>query len=189
MRQSPSGIGTFAKATFGIALLVLAHFSIRPIVGGRAPLDFLAIAVLFTAVRVRPGAAALIGFFAGIIVDALTPVSFGAGAIAFTLVAYAASWLKAVFFADHVALTGLFVFLGKWLFDAIYLVAGRGSRGTDRGLERASAARSEACRAVRASLCAARSRRTLPRARSLIHADPGRVSPRPGSSVHGRPST
>ena len=131
MRQSPSGIGTFAKATFGIALLVLAHFSIRPIVGGRAPLDFLAIAVLFTAVRVRPGAAALIGFFAGIIVDALTPVSFGAGAIAFTLVAYAASWLKAVFFADHVALTGLFVFLGKWLFDAIYLVAGRGSRGTD----------------------------------------------------------
>ena len=29
------------------------------------------------------------------------------------------------------ALTGLFVFLGKWLFDAIYLVAGRGSRGTD----------------------------------------------------------
>jgi rod shape-determining protein MreD len=118
-------------ATIGIVLLVLAHFSIRPIVGGRAPLDFLAIAVLFTAVRVRPGAAALIGFAAGMIVDALTPVSFGAGALAFTLVAYAASWLKAVFFADHVALTGLFVFLGKWLFDAIYLVSGRGSRGTD----------------------------------------------------------
>lgn len=129
--QSSSGAGYAARATIGILLLVLAHFSVRPLIGGRAPIDFLAIAVLFTAVRVRPGAAALIGFAAGIIVDALTPISFGAGALAFTLVAYSASWLKAVFFAEHVALTGLFVFLGKWVFDAVYLIAGRGARGTD----------------------------------------------------------
>lgn len=130
-QATSSGPANFLRTTIGVLLLVLAHYSVRPVIGGRAPIDFLAIAVLFMAVRVRPGAAALIGFTAGIIVDALNPVSFGAGAIAFTLVAYAASWLKAIFFAEHVALTGLFVFLGKWLFDAIYLVAGREARGTD----------------------------------------------------------
>jgi hypothetical protein len=36
-----------------------------------------------------------------------------------TVVAFGASWLKAVFFADHVALTGLFVFGAKWLFDVV----------------------------------------------------------------------
>jgi cell shape-determining protein MreD len=131
VRPGPSPLVSFLQGLLGVLLLLIAHFSIRPVVGGRAPLDFLAIAVLFTAVRVRPGAAALIGLAAGIIVDAVVPQSFGAGALAFTLVAYSASWLKAVFFADHVALTGLFVFLGKWTFDAIYLIAGRGATGTD----------------------------------------------------------
>lgn len=131
MRQGPTGIGTVARGILGVLLLLLAHFTIRPLIGGRASIDFLAIAVLFAAVRVRPGGAALIGFAAGMIVDAMAPISFGAGALALTLVAYAASWLRAVFFADHVALTGLFVFLGKWLFDAIYLIAGRGPKGAD----------------------------------------------------------
>jgi rod shape-determining protein MreD len=45
-----------------------------------------------------------------------------------SLVAFGASWLKAVFFADHVALTGLFVFAAKWLFDvAMTLLTGVGT--------------------------------------------------------------
>ncbi len=39
-----------------------------------------------------------------------------------TVVGYLASWLKAVFFADNIALNAFFFFLGKWIFDVIYFV-------------------------------------------------------------------
>ena len=39
-----------------------------------------------------------------------------------TIVGYLASWLKAVFFADNIALNAFFFFLGKWVFDVIYFI-------------------------------------------------------------------
>ena len=45
------------------------------------------------------------------------------------IVAFAASWVKAVFFAEHVALTGLFVFVGKFVFDALHAIFGGGVHG------------------------------------------------------------
>ncbi len=114
-----TSVGGALRAWFGFALLLTAHFAVRPLVGGRATVDFVVIAILFSAVRLRPGLAALTGFLTGLAVDALAPGSFGASALALTLVAFGASWLKAVFFADHVALTGLFVFAGKWLVDLV----------------------------------------------------------------------
>jgi rod shape-determining protein MreD len=126
--QPTPGIGSALRAWLGFALLVTAQFGVRPLLGGRASVDFAVIAVLFSAVRMRPGLAALTGFVTGIALDALSPGSFGASALVLTLVAYGASWLKAVFFADHVALTGLFVFGAKWLFDvAMTLLTGVGS--------------------------------------------------------------
>ncbi len=130
-RPASSGAASFFLAGVGVLLLLIAHFSIRTVIGGPAPIDFIAIAVLFLAVGVRPGVAAIIGFVAGVIVDSLTPTSFGAATLAFTFVAYAASWLRAIFFAEHVALTGVFIFLGKWTFDAIYMVVGREIRGSE----------------------------------------------------------
>lgn len=106
-------------------LLVTLHYTVRPLLGWRAGMDFLVIAVLLTAVRVRPGMAALIGFATGVIADSLTPTSFGAGALALTLVGFAASRLKAVFFADNVLLHALFFFAGKWAHDLVYLIADR----------------------------------------------------------------
>lgn len=114
------------KAVSVFMLLVAAHFSIRPLLGGPAPIDFLCLAVLFAAVRVRPGAAAVIGFLSGIGLDSLALEGFGTGALAFTLVAFGASWLKAVFFADNLGLTALFVFLGKWAFDVVYILISGG---------------------------------------------------------------
>jgi rod shape-determining protein MreD len=131
VRSQPSGFAVTAQAIVGFVLLLLAHYTVRPLIGGRAPVDFLAIAVLFSAVRLRPGAAALLGFVVGLTVDSLQPDSFGAATVAFTLVGYAASWLKAVFFADHVALTGLFVFAGKWVYDGVYNLAGPRIGGLD----------------------------------------------------------
>jgi hypothetical protein len=48
-----------------------------------------------------------------------------------TVVGFGASWLKAAFFADNVALNGIFVFLGKWVFDLIFLVAEHRLQGSE----------------------------------------------------------
>jgi rod shape-determining protein MreD len=123
-----SGIASALRAWTGFVLLIVAHFGIRPLVAGRANVDFAVIAVLFSAVRMRPGVAALTGFLTGLALDALAPGSFGAHALVLTLVAFGASWLKAVFFAEHVALTGLFVFGAKWAFDVVMaLLTGPGA--------------------------------------------------------------
>ena len=117
--QQSSGIASALRAWIGFALLVGAQFGVRPLIAGRATVDFAVIAVLFAAVRMRPGLAAIVGFVTGMALDALSPEGFGASALVLTVVAFGASWLKAVFFADHVALTGLFVFGAKWLFDVV----------------------------------------------------------------------
>ena len=119
------------RLVLALALVVVLHFTLRPLFGGRAPVDFLVIAVMLAAVRLRPGAAALLGLALGMAADALTPGAFGSGALALTLVAYAASYLKAVYFADNAALSALFVFAGKWIFDLVYLVSERRMHGAE----------------------------------------------------------
>ncbi|MCU0648141.1 MAG: rod shape-determining protein MreD [Gemmatimonadaceae bacterium] len=119
----------------GFLLLLVAHFTLRPLLGGPAPIDFLLIAVLFVSVHLRPGAAALLGFAVGTLTDAVAPESFGAGALALTLVGYAGGWLRAVFLADQLPLTALVVFGGKWLFDAIYVLVGPAKRGVSLVLQ------------------------------------------------------
>lgn len=108
-----------------VAIMVALHFTLRPILDWRAGVDFLTIAVLVVAVRVRPGVAALVGFTIGLVADALAPEALGAGALAMTLVGFAASRLKAAFFADNVMLNAVFVFVGKVAFDVIFLVSER----------------------------------------------------------------
>lgn len=106
-----------------LALLVALHFTLRPLLDWRAGVDFLVIAVLLVAVRVRPGIAALVGLLVGTAVDSITPEALGAGALAMTLVAFGASRLKAAFFTDELGLHAIFVFLGKLVFDAVAIVA------------------------------------------------------------------
>jgi rod shape-determining protein MreD len=119
------------KGVIVFAVLLALHYSLRPLLGWRAGVDFLVVAVLLTAVRVRPGTAAVVGFLTGIAADALTPESFGSAALAFTAVAWLASWLKAVFFADNFALNGIFFFLGKWGADLVIVLAERRLKGFD----------------------------------------------------------
>jgi rod shape-determining protein MreD len=115
-------LGSIARALATFLILVLLHYTLRPLLGWRAPMDFLILALLLAAIRVRPAAGALIGLALGIVSDSLTPDALGAGAIAMTIVGYLASWLKAVFFADNIALNAFFFFLGKWVFDLIYFI-------------------------------------------------------------------
>jgi rod shape-determining protein MreD len=121
----------FLRAVVTFAVLALLHFTLRPLLGWRAPIDFLLLAVLTAAVRVRPAGAVVIGFLVGLIADSLAPDTLGAGALAMTLVAYLASWLKAVFFADSLPLNAMFFFAGKWLFDIAYFLAEHRLSGLD----------------------------------------------------------
>jgi rod shape-determining protein MreD len=115
------GLGAVRSAVV-FALLLVLHYTLRPLLGWRPAIDFLVIAVLLAAVRVRPGSAAAIGFIAGLATDSsLTIAGFGSGALAMTGIAFAASWMKAIFFADNVWLNGFFFFVGKWVFDVIMI--------------------------------------------------------------------
>lgn len=111
------------------ALLLAMQYTVRPLLDLKAEVDFLVIGLLLVAVRVRPGTAAILGCFTGLIVDALAPLSFGAGALAFTAVAFVASWLKAAFFAENIALNAAFIFGGKVVADVAYLLVERRLHG------------------------------------------------------------
>ncbi len=112
-------------------ILIVMHYTLRPLLGWRAAIDFVLIAIIFGAVRVRPAGAAVYGFFIGLAADSLALGAFGAGALAATAVAYGASYMKAVFFADNLALNGFFLFVGKWLFEVIYVLMERRMQMTE----------------------------------------------------------
>jgi rod shape-determining protein MreD len=127
--------GSVLRTSICCAILIMLHYTLRPLLGWRAPIDFMLIAALFGAVRMRPGWAAVYGLLLGLVSDALAVNGFGAAALSLTLVAYCASWLKAVFFADNLALNAFFLFVGKWLFDMIVVFAGHRIAGTDLAMQ------------------------------------------------------
>ena len=113
------------RTALAFVILVVLHYTLRPMLGWRAEPDFLVIALLLVAIRVRPGLAALLGFSTGMVADSLAVHAFGASALAMSAIAFSASWLKAVFFADNMALNAFFFFVGKWVYNVIYLLAER----------------------------------------------------------------
>ncbi len=112
-------------------ILIVLHYTLRPLLGWRASIDFLLIALIFGAVRMRPAGAAVFGLLLGLATDSLALGAFGAGALAATIVGFSASYLKAVFFADNLALNGFFLFAGKWLFDVVYVLMERRMHGME----------------------------------------------------------
>jgi rod shape-determining protein MreD len=128
-------LGRVAWIAGWLVLLVVLQFTLRPLLAWRVQVDFLVIAVLMLAVRTRPGVAAFIGFAIGMATDALTPATFGAGALALGIVGFASSSLKAAFFTENQLLNGVFVFLGKWVFDVVYLLASRQMRASDLAVQ------------------------------------------------------
>ena len=127
--------GSILRTVICCVILVMLHYTVRPLLGWRAPIDFMLIAALFGAVRMRPGVAAMYGLFLGLVSDALAVNGFGAAALGMTMVAYMASWLKAVFFADNLALNAFFLFVGKWLFDIVVVLASRRIGGTELAMQ------------------------------------------------------
>jgi len=117
-----------------VLLLVAAHVVLRPrYFPSRYAPDLLLIALLFFAVRSRPGAGAVAGFLVGLLTDAVAPSGFGAAAFALTIIGYLAGWLKALVFPDNLLVTALFVFLASWLRDALELAASSALRSGGLG--------------------------------------------------------
>lgn len=120
-----------ARTTIVCLILIVLNYTLKPLLGWRASIDFLLIALVFGAVRMRPAWGAVFGLLLGLAADSLSPGAFGAGALAATVVGFGASYLKPVFFADNLALNGFFLFIGKWLFDLVYVLMERRMHGTE----------------------------------------------------------
>ena len=119
-----------------LAGLVVLQFSLRTRLGDdRMAPDFLLLALLLYTIRAQPGKSAAAGFLVGLLSDALTPASFGAGALAHTLVAYLSSWSKVVFFAENVFVNGCIFFAGTWLRNCIVALASNKMRSGMLGWE------------------------------------------------------
>ncbi len=115
-----------------ISVLVLLHFTLRGRFGSaRLAPDLLLLALQLYAIRAAPGQGALAGFLLGLLRDSLTPASFGAGALAHTLVGYLTGWGKALFFAENIVVNGGLIFAGTWLRNAVVAV-GSGALGGGR---------------------------------------------------------
>jgi rod shape-determining protein MreD len=127
--------GSILRTVICCVILIMLHYTVRPLLGWRAPIDFMLIAALFGAVRMRPGVAAMYGLMLGLVSDSLAVSGFGAAALGMTIVAYAASWLKAVFFADNLALNAFFLFVGKWVFDIVVVLAAHRVAGTELAMQ------------------------------------------------------
>ena len=117
------------RPVIAFVLLVVLHYTLRPVLGWRTSIDFLVIALLIASVRMRPGLAAMLGFAMGLVADSLSVGAFGSAALAMSVVGFAASWLRAIVFAENLALHAAFFFAGKWLFDVVFLIIERRLKG------------------------------------------------------------
>jgi rod shape-determining protein MreD len=119
-----------------LAGLVALHFSVRSRLGNdRVAPDFLLLALLIYTVRAQPGTSAAAGFVVGVLRDALAPASFGAGALAHTVVGYLSAWGKAVFFAENMFVSGCLFFAGTWIRNLIVALASGTLKGEVLGWE------------------------------------------------------
>ena len=104
-------------------LLLVAHFVLHLALGwGATAPDLLTAALLLAARRVRGAAAAALGLGLGILSDALSATAFGADAVALTLLGYLGARSRDLFDGDSLLFIGVYLFLGKWLHDALYWV-------------------------------------------------------------------
>jgi rod shape-determining protein MreD len=119
------------RLTLFFLLLLVLHYTLRPALHWRASVDFLLIATLLAAVRLRPGVAALLGMFVGMLADAQMPEAMGSSALGLAGVAFAASYLKGSFFADKPLMNVFLFFSAKWLFDVLFLLSEGALSGVD----------------------------------------------------------
>lgn len=110
-----------------VVLLILVDLTLHLGLGlGREAPDLITIAALLAARRLSGAGAAALGVGLGLLRDSLSIVAFGADAIALGLVSYLASRTRDLFIGDTLPFFAVYLLLGKWVHDALYLLI-RGS--------------------------------------------------------------
>lgn len=104
-----------------MGLLVVLHFVLHLSLGltTSAP-DLLTVAVLLGSRQLTGGRAAAYGFALGLLEDAVSLSAFGAAAVTQTVIGYLGARSRDLFVGDSLLFLALYLFLGKWLRDALY---------------------------------------------------------------------
>jgi rod shape-determining protein MreD len=113
-----------------VAALVLLHFLLHLGLGlsGEAP-DLSTVALLVAVRAVRTGTGAALGFVLGLLEDAFSVLSFGANALAMTVVGAVGARTRDLFVGDSLLFLASYLFIGKWIRDLLHwIVVGEGLR-------------------------------------------------------------
>jgi rod shape-determining protein MreD len=112
--------------TVFVALLIALHLFLRVGLGlGFWAPDLLTIALLLAARRLPAGWAAGLGLAFGLIRDAVNLTTFGSDMVVMTVLGYLGSRTRDYFVGDSTFFLAIYLFLGKWLHDALYFVVSR----------------------------------------------------------------
>ena len=114
-----SGIGLWAVVLLLSALHFFLHVGLG--IGAWAP-DLLTVSLLVGARNVKTGTAAGIGFAMGLMEDALSILSFGASAIALTVLGILGARSREFFVGESIGFLASYLALGVWLRGAIHWV-------------------------------------------------------------------
>ena len=112
-----------------VVVLAFLHFALRPVIDPWiARPNLLVCAVLVAALKLRPGAAAGVGFALGLLEDAMAVTNFGMSALLLVLMGYLGSRTREQFVGEEPLFMGTYMFIGTWLYQAAaYLMLGAGS--------------------------------------------------------------
>ena len=117
-----------------IAVLVIFHLVLHVAIGlGTSAPDLLTIAVLLGARRLKGSFAAALGLVLGLLVDALALTTFGALALAHTIVGFLGARSRDLFEGDSFLFVAVYVFLGKLIRDVLYFTLTRSTHGDEWG--------------------------------------------------------
>lgn len=107
-----------------ILVLVVLHlvFHVGLSIALAAP-DLITIALLIAARGLGMGGAATLGMLMGLLEDALSPLSFGANALALAFTGAVASRTRDLFVGDSLLFGVSYLLLGKWLRDFVHWMA------------------------------------------------------------------
>lgn len=109
-----------------LLVLVVVYFTLTLALGlGRATPDLLVVAVLLAARRLPGAGAAAVGLALGLMRDALSLTAFGASAVALTVVGFLGARARDFFIGDGLPFIAVYLFVGKWLYDALFFLLAR----------------------------------------------------------------
>lgn len=127
--MTDGGGGGGLRLAVSIAVLAFVHLVLRPIViDWYASPNLLVCAALIGARRLRPGAAAGLGFLLGLLEDAMAVSNFGVSTLLLVVIGYLSSATRDLFVGEEALFMGTYLFIGTWTYEvAGYLLGGGGA--------------------------------------------------------------